>query len=434
MLSIFTGSEIVGSEDSTPRDAVVALGSGGTVMVKFKKADNYRLVIKRVQPFKSFEISLIRSIIEEMSAIYHSTLGANYFKDLENLVIQKAVCKALSSTANKTINEILNQMESWSQRTYEGNKTSFGFIISNKKVNSNTNPNLHISQFIKRDFSALLSDGTNTCLEISSNGFLLNYLTVPKNIDQELYVPYDQIRIASLCKGNRVGISLLMNGDILLFRDKTLLFAKRNGNWVCFSHEEIISKLADRSGDYTQEVRKAIYLTALDTSFARTGGCIVHLNKEDYFNVLKHINICDVLNATCYEYKLQENISTSFFIDASEEENTVSFEDFLTEDKMIKCANLIKIIAGRKFYELDRKLRLELMGIDGATVVDAEGNILTVGAIIKIEAGSTGGGRLAAAKTLSKYGMSIKISNDGRMEGFRMDKQKLRVKPLFVLG
>lgn len=101
---------------------------------------------------------------------------------------------------------------------------------------------------------------------------------------------------------------------------------------------------------------------------------------------------------------------------------------------MIKSANIIKIIGGRKFYNLDRKLRLELMGIDGATIVDAEGEILAVGAIIKIEAGSTGGGRLAAAKTLSKYGMSIKISNDGRIEGFRMDKQKLRVKPLFVLG
>lgn len=101
---------------------------------------------------------------------------------------------------------------------------------------------------------------------------------------------------------------------------------------------------------------------------------------------------------------------------------------------MIKSSNLITLIAGRKFYELDRKLRLELMSIDGATIVDADGNILAVGAIIKIEAGSTGGGRLAAARTLSKYGMSIKISNDGRIEGFRMDKLKLRVKPMFVLG
>ena len=48
-------------------------------------------------------------------------------------------------------------------------------------------------------------------------------------------------------------------------------------------------------------------------------------------------------------------------------------------------------------------------------------------------AGSTGGGRLAAAKTLSNYGISIKISNDGSMQGFKMDKNKLRVRTLFVL-
>lgn len=434
VLSLFTGSEVVGSEVSSPRDAIVALGTGGVILVKFAKTDNYRLIIKRVQPFKSFEVSLVRSIVEEMGAIYSSSLGANYIKDMEPHVISKAICNALSAGAGKTLHELISLLESWSQRTYEGTRTSFGFIVSSKRVPKNVNPNLHISSVLKTDFSALISDGINTCLEISANGYLLNYLTVPKTFDQGLLVPYEHIRLASLCTGNRVGVCLLKNGDILLFREKTLLFAKRNGTWVCFSHEEIISKLADRSGDYTQEVRTAIYLSALDTSFARTGGCIVHLNKEDSQNVLKHIDIADVLDEASYVHKLEENISTSFFLDAKDGESAESFDEFLREDNMVKSANLIKIIDDRKFYELDRKLRLELMSIDGATVIDAEGNIMAVGAIIKIEAGSTGGGRLAAAKTLSKYGMSIKISNDGRMEGFRMDKMKLRVKPLFVLG
>ena len=99
-----------------------------------------------------------------------------------------------------------------------------------------------------------------------------------------------------------------------------------------------------------------------------------------------------------------------------------------------KTANLLRIINGRKFQELSRKLRQELIGIDGATIIDYEGNILAVGAIIKIEAGSVGGGRLAAAKTLSNYGISMKISADGRIEGFRTDRSKLRVKPIFVIG
>jgi len=70
----------------------------------------------------------------------------------------------------------------------------------------------------------------------------------------------------------------------------------------------------------------------------------------------------------------------------------------------------------------------------GVCLIDYDGNILAVGAIIKIEAGSLGGGRLAAAKTLSNYGISIKVSADGSIEGFRMDRNKLRVKPIFIIG
>ena len=103
------------------------------------------------------------------------------------------------------------------------------------------------------------------------------------------------------------------------------------------------------------------------------------------------------------------------------------------EDKCAKTATLKKLIAGRKFQELDRKFRQELIAIDGAVIVDYDGKILAVGAIVKIEAGSSGGGRLAAAKTLSNYGISIKISNDGVMTGFKMDRNKLRARAIFII-
>ena len=203
---------------------------------------------------------------------------------------------------------------------------------------------------------------------------------------------------------------------------------------VSFSHEEIIGKLAERSGE-VEEVRRSIYLSAIDTSFARNGGCIVHVNNSEKYNVLKHVDIADVLYKDCYEYLVQENINHSFFYELkAEPEELETFEKFIYQNECTKTANLIKIINGKKFHELDRKLRQELLAIDGATIIDYEGNIVAVGAIIKIEAGSSGGGRLAAAKTLSNYGISIKVSADGRMSGFRMDRQRLRVKPIFVIG
>lgn len=434
ILSMFTGSEIIGEEESGPRDACVAQGSGGSLLVKFTNTDDYRFIIKRVQPFKSFEVSLVKSIIEEMKAIYSANLDERLVRSLESQITQRAICKALTKNAQKTLDEVLNMVVSWGQRTYEGNHASFGFVITSKRASKDTNPNMRIKSVLKKDFIALLSDGRNTCLEISADGFLLGYQTLNNAPREDLLAPFDHLKLANICTGAKIGVCLVEEGDVLIFKDKQLLFAKRNGAWVCFSHEEIIGKLAERSGE-VEEVRKALYLSALDTSFARNGGCLVHCNNNDRYNVLKHIDVADLLFKDCYDHKMQEIINQSFFhISSAIEFEIENFENFLKEEKCVKTANLMRIINGRKFQELDRKLRQELIAIDGATIVDYEGNILAVGAIIKIEAGSTGGGRLAAAKTLSNYGVSMKISNDGRIEGFRMDRSKLRVKPLFVIG
>jgi len=435
ILSMFTGSEIAGEEESSPRDACVAQGAAGSLLVKFDRSDDYRFVIRRVQPFKAFEISIIKSILEEMHHIYRANLDKEYVNKLETQVAQHAICKVIAAKGRDTLDSLLTLISSWALRTYEGNRATFGFVVSNKTAPKNINPNMHIEHILRKDFIALLSDGKNTGIELSADGYLVGYQTFSNAKKEDLLAPFEYLKLASQCTGTKVGVCLNEQGDVLLFKDKQLLFAKRNGAWVCFSHEEIIGKLADRTGE-VEELRRAIYLSALDTSFARNGGCILHVNNSERFSVLKHIDAADLLFKDCYDYKMQQIIDQSFFkLPGEEEENSFdAFEKFLTEEKCSKAANLIKIIAGKKFQELDRKLRQELIAIDGATIVDYEGNILAVGAIVKIEAGSSGGGRLAAAKTLSNYGVAMKISNDGTIEGFRMDRSKLRVKPLFVIG
>lgn len=434
ILKMFTGSEIIGEEMSSPRDNIIAGADGGAVKVKFSREDNYRIIIKRAQPFKNFEMHLIRSIIEEMHKINDLNITDDYKKGLKNLIIEKAICKSLTNSSSKTLSALLTEMSYWSQRTYEGNQTELGFIVTNKKIGSKTNANLHISKFLQKDFSALLSDGQNSFLEISADGFVTNYISPAKFADTSLFAPYKYLHLAMLCTGSKIGICLSEQGDVLVFKNKSLLFAKKGGVWLCFSHDEIISKLSEHAGEY-EEVRRAIYISALDTSFNRCGGCIVHVNSGDSYNVLKHIDEADVLYKDSYDFIQQEKINQSFF--GGLENNTTevpTFDQFLYEEKCLKTATLQKLIDGKKFQELDRKFRQELIAIDGAVVIDYDGKILAVGAIIKIEAGSSGGGRLAAAKTLSNYGISIKISNDGTMQGFKMDRNKLRAKPIFAIG
>ena len=62
VLPLFTGSEIIGEEPSSSRDNCVAQGDGGAIKIKFKRTDNYRIIVKRAQPFKNFEVHLIQVV------------------------------------------------------------------------------------------------------------------------------------------------------------------------------------------------------------------------------------------------------------------------------------------------------------------------------------------------------------------------------------
>ena len=429
---MFTGSEIVGEEESSPRDNCVAQGESGGIKIKFTREDNYRLLIKRAQPFKNFELHLVRFIMEEMGKVLKLGLSEEYKVGLEELIIEKAICKSLTNSSSKTISLLLSELAYWGQRTYEGKHTTIGFIVTRKKQGNKTNPNLHISKFLTKDFAALLSDGENSFVEISADGYVSDYIYYSKQVDYDSYAPYENLKLASLSTGSKIGICLNAQGEVLIFKNRSLLFAKRGGVWICFSHEEIVDKLSEHAGEY-EDVRKAIYLSALDTSFIRSGGCVVHVNKGDSLNVLKHIDEADVLKKESYDYIQQKKIDQSFFATPDSVNDIPEFEEFLTREKCSKTATINRLISGRKFQELDRKFRQELIAIDGATVIDHDGTILAVGAIIKIEAGSTGGGRLAAAKTLSNYGIAIKISNDGSMQGFKMDRNKLRARTVFII-
>lgn len=78
-----------------------------------------------------------------------------------------------------------------------------------------------------------------------------------------------------------------------------------------------------------------------------------------------------------------------------------------------------QLTAEHSFFNLDRKLRCELIALDGACIIDSQdGTVYSFGAIIQNDSGSATGGRSAAAKKLSQYGAAIKISTDGYIDIF----------------
>ena len=442
ILPLFTGSFIDGEEESSTRDSEVAFGKRNSLLIKPSKLDEYRLILKRGQPFQNFEVNLLRSILNEIDKI--SALGLDdesYVSVLQNNAIEKSICASISDSETANIMfGIITELEKWAARTYEGKKIAIGIIINTSIDTSEQPETISYSDIMAKDFFALLSDGIDSYIEFDKKGNLAGYVQMERVKKVPNIAPYEFEKVARYCNEKRIGIVLTQNGDFLIFKNRELLFSKRMGTWNIYSHEEVIQLLSNRGNYSLKDIRRSVYYTALDTSFAYSGGCIIYLNKDTVEGALTHINAHDILDEKYFKIKKKQeledagklyNLQTLATVEAI---YNVPYQIFLEQQHCVKAECLRKIISGKPFHELSRKLRQELVSMDGATVIDSEGTIIAVGAILKIEAGSDGGGRLAAATTLSKYGIAIKISQDGILKAFYQDKKNGKVKTLFTVG
>ncbi len=193
--------------------------------------------------------------------------------------------------------------------------------------------------------------------------------------------------MAEWAREGKVALVLNRLGEILILKDGKLLFARRSGRWHFLTHEWISAQMG---GPQNLELRQAVYESCLDASFARTGACIG-------------------LITSTHAARVKTLVPKA--------------EDHLNPAVSVKAKAIAKMIKGEPFQRLDRRLRQELLAIDGATVLSNDGRILAVGAILRIDGGSTGGGRLAAARALAELGVGIKVSQDGGIQGFRKDKE-----------
>lgn len=440
ILPLFTGSVIEGEQESSSRDSEVAFEKRNTLLIKSSKTDEYRLILKRGRPFQPFEVNLLKSILGELEQI--SALGIqeeSFTKVLQENAIEKAICDSIcDGESAKSMFGIINHLENWSARTYEGSRVAIGIILN--LSSEAQDGGLNYEEVMNQDFFSLLSDGEQSYVEFDKKGNLLGYVQLDKVKKVPCIAPCPYEMLARYCNERRIGIVLTTYGDLLIFKNRNLLFAKRLGDWNVYSHEEVIQLLSNRGNYSLKDIRRSVYYTALDTSFAYCGGCLVYLNKDGVQGALAHINAHDILSEKYYEMKKNIEIENAInsgnkkLLALVESRYSLSYEEFLKQNNCVKSRTVRRIIGNKPFHELSRKLRSEIVGMDGATIVDSDGTVVATGAILKIEAGSEGGGRLAAATTLGKYGVSIKISQDGLMKAFFPEKKTGKVKSLFAVG
>ncbi len=304
-----------------------------------------------------------------------------------------------------TIVKLIDELSRWSTRTYEGNKVPFGFLVNikNDKTKYNMEGLIDFIEYLSTDTSgALFTDGMSSGLKLDYQGKVINYFTVKKQfLDKKPYTPISYSGFASMCredeyKNNWVGIVLMKNGTIMIIKNQELILTKKNNKWyfvkshlmkeIIFNFIKNSSALTDRSN--INKMAEKLALLILDISYLRKGGCIGIVTDE------------------------MKNTLTDKYCN----------NDYLKNQNTKFKHLFIKSVTNydeHKFLDIDRNLLQDLLSMDGALVMDANGSLICAGAIIKVDGGSDEGGRTAAAKQLGKFGLGIKISEDGNFSFYK---------------
>ena len=368
-------------EKSTTRQDRIAYVKPNKIAVKASILQLQRIILKRSPKFSYEERIFTQYIVLEIIKMYLSS-----DKDYHNLIFKSLHIRSIAKYIGyeKTSATILEQFESWASRTYEGGAITSSIGIDPKAQKQN----VHLNDIFPHDFAAVLTNGIDTLLVVNKDGEISGAGQLPSAQLDIHEAPYRLNLIADWTNSNKVAFVLNRLGEILIFKNKQLVFIKRSGKWQLFAHDDCISKLWPLI--FKKKLRKSIYETCLDISFARSGGCIIIMSNKKLKKINEIVNILDRVDIA---------------------------------PKTPKSKVISSMITGT-FENLDRRLRQELLALDGAMVIDQTGKIIAVGAIISVPSGSDGGGRRAAAIKGSEFGIGIKISEDGEIVAFK-DKQEL---------
>lgn len=386
LVPLFSGAEVApASKASSPRQKCVARDGLSSILFKVDRDDRFRLSLRRKQPFDEVstgrltEHTVVQAFVDVLREIAPG-LNAPYRHDLLASFTRRIVARAIAPTNSETVVlGALDQLSAWSTRLYEGKPIAgaFGFETNHAGTGG------RLVEFCSKDFAALLSNGHDTIVVFDLTGQLVGHESVANPPAVSRYAPFRYAGMASWAVNGRVALVLNRLGEILVFLDGQLVFSRRSSQWHLLTHEPVLTQMggADNHG-----VRLAVYESALDASFARSGACI---------------GIVTSGHATHWKRVVK------------------SKDDHMLPPTSVKAIALSAMVKNRKFQELDRRFRQEILAIDGSTLLSHQGDILAVGAILKISGGSSSGARLAAAKALAKYGVGIKVSQDGGILGFR---------------
>lgn len=408
--------------------------------------------------FKESYLNKIRVVYDELQKVTYNnfnkatTKTKNYTSFAKVLseydyAVQRGICYWIADKYSEQMEHLLISLEKWSSKTYEGKKVPFAFVVD---LNRNDGSFNYID-FLYEEYSATFTDGITSIVELDSELQFIKYNSLTKNnMIPSTDITSSPYRFAQVItnfteENNKVGVILLTSGDIILIKYGKIELIKRDGNWINFNKDIFVSVVMAINNNspiklIKKELLNAVFYTALDVSFSHGGGLIaVVRDKNELTEPCEYEDIQTTGNSIP-----DKTYGIINYIDDLKLK-LPSYIELATKYEIFKSSNMKKRFSKRaaivalagydyddsksiNFIELDRKLRAEFVSMDGATILDKHGDVISFGAIIQNDSGSYGGGRGAAAKKLSKFGLAIKISTDGYIEVYIDEEVKYRMK------
>jgi hypothetical protein len=348
---------------------------GNIAWISLPASDN-EISVERSLPFTTWESGILEpygDALADLKGVEDWVLRA-----ASDEVALRAISVQVGGANSATIEDCLRFLLERAGTTYEGQAVHLNFLVDLEAVESNTSKPL-VMNFVDHEWHALLGSGLKTGMALDKTGRAIAVVDLPPSSENSLNALRPDIFGAignwTSSSSSRVALSVTRSRELLVHQDGQLKLIYRAGRWRGMPFEAVAAKRWSSGANISSPAKIGVLASVTDACVGHHGAAI---------GIVSRGNI------------------TSF-----------RGSDVIKESDLWPKNVRAGLFPQGKFQDLPRRLRLEMLSMDGATVLDHTGEILTAGAIVKVPSGSTGGGRLAAVKALAQFGAAIKVSQDG---------------------
>jgi len=305
--------------------------------------------------------------------------------------------------------------------SYENRSISTGVLLLDSDTDPcrpERDPRLHHRKY-GQDLTGVkafyrLSDGVHTVFLVNKAGQLLDIVDIERWAneaagDTDLTVPCAEAfrsHARATIASRHVCVVLSPSHEIKVFSEGMQTFTFRHANWHLLDPQARYWRWVQAAVD--PMVAERLFQAALDLADARHGALFVVL-RNPVVALPQLIAPADRLSSAYHDAAV---------VPASARLGPPgSGEDLRL---MPSRRDLLELVGYRKVTDLDRDVLVALANMDGATVVDQQGNLLAAGAILMHppsaqteHGGVVEGARTTAAIGASRFGPVLKVSEDG---------------------